>query len=108
MRNGSPYRYLSVSNAMKAALLLLSISSTALADDAALLACRGMADASARLACYDAIVVTTGEDKAPQIETTQREQFGFGRPPGTTAVEAIESHIPGPFRGRGPGTSIRV
>ena len=108
MHNGSPYRYLSVSNAMKAVLLLLSISSTALADDAALLACRGMADASARLACYDALVVTTGEDKARQVETGQREQFGLGRPPGTAALEAIESHIPGHFEGWGPGTSIRL
>ncbi len=35
-------------------------------------------------------------------------QFGLGRPPGTTAVEAIESHIPGHFEGWGPGTSIRL
>jgi hypothetical protein len=93
---------------MKAMLLLLSISSTAWADDAALLACRGIADASARLACYDALVVTTGEEKARQSEASQREQFGLGKQPGTTPLEAIESHIPGHFEGWGPGTSIQL
>jgi hypothetical protein len=93
---------------MKAMLLLLSISSTALADDAALLACRGIADASSRLACYDALVVPTGEEKTRQSETSQREQFGLGKQSGATDLGAIESHIPGHFEGWGPGASIRL
>jgi hypothetical protein len=93
---------------MKAMLLLLSISSAALADDAALLRCREIVDASARLACYDALVVPTSEEKVRQSETSQREQFGLGKQPGTKDVEAIESYIPGHFEGWGPGTSIRL
>ena len=94
---------------MKALLLLLSISGVALADDAALLRCRGIADASARLACYDALVVPTPEEKARQSETTRRERFGLGRPSDkATEPEAIESTIPGHFEGWFPGASIRL
>ncbi len=92
---------------MKAILLLLSISGTALADDAALLRCRGIADASARLGCYDALVVPTSEEKARQSEATQREQFGLGRQSEKTDLEAIESYIPGHFEGWQPGANIR-
>jgi hypothetical protein len=94
---------------MKAMLLLLSISGVALADDAALLRCRGIADTSARLACYDALVVPTPEEKARQTETSQRERFGLGRPVDkATEPEAIESTIPGHFEGWFPGASIRL
>jgi len=94
---------------MKAMLLLLSISGVALADDAALLRCRGIAETSARLACYDALVVPTPEEKARQIETTQRERFGLGRQSDkATEPEAIESTITGHFEGWFPGASIRL
>jgi hypothetical protein len=93
---------------MKALLLLLSISSAAWADDAALLHCRGIADASARLACYDGLVVLTSEEKARQSETSQREQFGLGRQSDKTEPEAIESNIPGHFEGWLPGASFRL
>lgn len=93
---------------MKALLVLLSISSTALADDAALLRCRGIADASARLACYDALVVLTSEEKARQTEASQRERFGLGAQSDKTAPEAIETTIPGHFEGWFPGASIRL
>jgi len=42
-----------------ALILLLAISGSALADDAAILRCRGIGEATARLACYDALVVPT-------------------------------------------------
>jgi hypothetical protein len=42
---------------MRVFVLLLLISASALADDAALLRCRGIADPAARLACYDALPV---------------------------------------------------
>ena len=94
---------------MKAMLLLLSISGVALADDAALLRCRGITDTSARLACYDALVVQTPEEKARQTETTLRERFGLGRlSDKATEPEAIESTIPGHFEGWFPGASIRL
>ena len=95
---------------------LLLLSSAALADDAALLHCRGMVDAAARLACYDALPLTGSEPKAPQSEVSQRnapptpEQFGledklFAPPRG---LDTIESQIPGRFEGWQPGTSIRL
>jgi hypothetical protein len=96
---------------MKAMLLLLSISSVALADDAALLRCRGITDASARLACYDALVVQTPEEKTRQAEASQRERFGLGKlldKDKATEPEAIESTIPGHFEGWFPGASIRL
>jgi len=93
---------------MKRMLLLsLLMSSAALADDAALLRCRGIADASARLACYDALVVLTSEEKVRQTETSQREKFGLDKPD-KSAPEAIESFIPGHFEGWQPGSSIRL
>ena len=95
---------------------LLLLSSAALADDAALLRCRGMVDAAARLACYDALPLTGSEAKAPQSEVSQRnappmpEQFGledklFAPPRG---LDTIESQIPGRFEGWQPNTSIRL
>jgi len=42
---------------MKSCLILLLVSGAALADDAALLHCRTVADGPARLACYNAIPV---------------------------------------------------
>lgn len=94
---------------------LLLLSSAALADDAALLRCRGIVDAAARLACYDALPLTGSEAKAGQAEASARnvpptpEQFGMeaksAPPPG---LPAIESQIPGRFEGWQPNTSIRL
>lgn len=104
-----------VSEVITTLVALLLLSSAALADDAALLRCRGIAEAAARLACYDALPLTASEGKATQSEATQRnvqptpEQFGleqkFVPPPG---LDAIESQIPGRFEGWQPNTSIRL
>jgi hypothetical protein len=92
-----------------AVLLLLAMSGAAAADDAAMLRCRGMGDASARLACYDAIPVQTPEEKVRQVETTQREQFGLGKPLSAAPdLDAIETSIAGHFDGWGPGTSFQL
>lgn len=111
-RNGPFVRNHSASNAMKAILMLsllslLSLSSLAWADDDALLRCRDVTEASARLACYDALVVPTREEKARQVVATQREQFGLVKAD-KTAPEAIESTIPGHFSGWEPGASIKL
>jgi hypothetical protein len=92
---------------MRLSLVLLLISGTALADDAAMLRCRGITEASARLACYDAIVVQTSEEKARQTEAVLRERFGL-EAQDKTAPEAIESTIPGHFEGWPPGASITL
>ena len=94
-------------------LPLLLLSSAALADDAGLLRCRGIADTSARLACYDALPLTGGEGKAG--EASQRNvpatpaQFGLEeRAIMAGALEAIESNIPGRFSGWTPNERIRL
>lgn len=94
--------------ALPATILLLWASTAIAADDADLLRCRGIPDGPARLACYDALVVVTSEEKARQTEVSQREKFGLDRQPDKTAPEAIESYIPGHFEGWRPGESIKL
>lgn len=108
---------------MKNFLLLLFVSGTVLADDAALLRCRTIADATARLGCYDALPVTTASGGAvglpanagsvpaqitarvqpPSAQPTPppaQEQFGLeDRAANKNALDVIESIIPGDFEG---------
>jgi hypothetical protein len=93
---------------------LLLFSTAAPADDAGLLRCRGINDAIARLACYDALPVAGAEAKAPGQpgKTDQRplqELFGLEEsiapPPG---LGAIETSITGHFDGWGPSTRFRL
>ena len=84
---------------MKALILLLSISSSALADDAGILRCRGITGASARLACYDALVVPAAEAKAAASVQQETEQFGLENRASPGTADAIESYIPGRFEG---------
>ncbi len=109
---------------------LLLISTAALADDAGLLRCRGIADPTARLACYDALPVTAPEAAKPALpQPTPTEQFGlpaakaapapvvqapaeqFGLPPPKTPeteLDSIESTIPGHFDGWYPNLRIHL
>jgi hypothetical protein len=95
-------------------LPLLLLSSTAAADDAALLHCRTITDALARLACYDALPVAGAEAKAaPEQAATARksaqELFGMEAaiaPP--AGLPAIETSIPGHFEGWGPDSRFRL
>jgi hypothetical protein len=103
---------------MRAIALLLLAAAPALADDAGLLKCRTIKDASARLACYDALQVPAAPPKsaaapsaAPQAQpapSTTPEQFGLERKLAFTQLEAIESTIPGRFEGWGPNENIRL
>ena len=105
----------SVGKACKKLFPLLLLSSAALADDAALLRCRGIAEASARLACYDALPLTATEGKAgqaaakPANQPLTAEQFGLEEQLAPKSpVDAIESQIPGRFEGWQPNSSIRL
>jgi hypothetical protein len=92
---------------MRTLVSLLLISTSALADDAGLLKCRGISDVSARLACYDALPVA--QAKAVQAAPLQTpEQFGMEQRVSAPELESIESHIPGNFEGWGPRTRIRL
>jgi len=101
------------------ALLLLLISGAALADDTALLRCRGIPDVAKRLACYDALVVPSPDAKsaqsqpqqtgaAPAVSQQTPEQFGIERRPSKTELEAIESRIPGHFEGWDAKSRIKL
>jgi hypothetical protein len=96
---------------MRASLLLLLIPGAALADDAALLRCRGIADPSARLACYDALPLPAAPARAAPVEAGGADQFGreaLARPAPAPEADAIESRIEGHFEGWGPNALIRL
>src|SRR5271157_5383327 len=98
---------------MRPLFLLLLVSSVALADDAAMLRCRGIADPTARLACYDALPVPSTGDRAeaaPPGALPQQppEQFGLPRKATQVELDTIESVIPGHFEGWRPNTRIRL
>ncbi|KAB8037370.1 hypothetical protein [Janthinobacterium aquaticum] len=94
---------------MKALFVLLFVSGAALADDAAMLQCRGIADVPARVKCYDAIPLGASAAVAPVAAAAptpqQREQaFGMATIAAPKAVEAeksnsISSTIVGKFDG---------
>lgn len=100
---------------MKALFVLLFVSGAALADDAAMLQCRGIADVPARVKCYDAIPLGASAAAAVPVAAVaavaavptaqQREQaFGMATIAAPKAVEAeksnsISSTIAGKFDG---------
>ena len=122
-----------MNNTMKALILLLSISGSALANDAGILRCRGITEASVRLACYDALVVPAGDAKAatskPAVQPESRpspaassasstapvasvqqktDQFGLENRASPGTVDAVESYIPGRFEGWEAKSSIKL
>jgi hypothetical protein len=85
------------------------------ADDAALQRCRDLRDAATRLACYDAIPLTSGPtpSTAPGAAPAAAPAavFGFEARPAPTApppIEAIESAIDGPFDGWLPRGQLKL
>src|SRR6266568_4182201 len=111
MPHGSLSIKLPLNRIIKALFASLLVSSTALAaDDAGLLRCRAIADASARLACYDALPLAgsqaKGEAKSGQGGAAQRdaapspEMFGLEEQIAPSLkIETIETSIPGHFEG---------
>lgn len=98
---------------MRPLFLLLLMSGAALADDAAFLRCRGIADPAARLACYDALPVPVTETRAEPAKPAAlplepTAQFGLPPPPTVAERDTVESSIPGHFDGWQPNTRIRL
>ncbi|MEO8104196.1 MAG: hypothetical protein ABI790_16905 [Betaproteobacteria bacterium] len=115
-----------------AVLLLLCVSGNARADDAGIRRCRGIADATTRLACYDALVVPAADAKVPasrlptQAESrnapviaatppvpvnmpqSKIEQFGLENRTSPAVADAIDSYIPGRFEGWEAKSSIKL
>ncbi|MFC4932777.1 hypothetical protein [Massilia sp. GCM10023247] len=102
----------------KALSLLLLVSGPALADDAAVLACRALPDAASRLACYDAMPVGAAP-AAPAAAPAAAPRAaaagaitGFGSETVKKKVDelpkSMESTIVGEFDGWGPNTRIKL
>ena len=96
-------------------LALLTASSTALADDAALLKCRTLSDTATRVACYDAIPVGAAAPAAAAAAAataparTPEQNFGLEAVKQREAQPAsIRSTVVGDFDGWGPGSQIRL
>ena len=93
---------------------LLTASSTALADDAALLKCRTLSDTATRVACYDAIPVGAAGPAAAAAAAaaparTPEQNFGLETVKQREAQPAsIRSTVVGDFDGWGPGSQIRL
>lgn len=101
------------SNGKTTLFLLLLSAGTALADDAGLLRCRAITDAAARLACYDALPMSSTEGKAGQAKAIQTpEQFGLEQQTAAAQapkeLDAIDSRISGRFEGWYPNAIIRL
>lgn len=89
-------------------LSLLLLSGAALADDAAILKCRSLADTGARLSCYDAIQVGT-KPAVAAAPVRKEENFGIEvKKQREAEPQSITSTIPGEFQGWGPGSQIRL
>lgn len=94
-------------------LSLLFAAGAVLADDAAILKCRGLPDGTARLACYDAIPTGASPAAAPvparAPAAAPEQRFGMEQTrPTETAPKSIESTIDGPFSGWGPNTRFKL
>lgn len=95
----------------KSLILLMCVSGAALADDAAVLACRALPDAASRLACYDAMPAGQARPAAVSAPASALvSEFGretIKKKPDALPA-AIDSTIPGDFDGWGPNTRIRL
>jgi hypothetical protein len=91
-------------------LLCLLIAGPALADDAAVIHCRQIADSGARLSCYDAIVAAPATSRAPAASVPADktpEAFGLAKPT-DNGVESVESSIEGDLNGWNKNDRIRL
>ncbi len=76
--------------------------------DQAILSCRTLADAGARLACYDAIEVKAAPAAAPGAKDAQFGLRPAPRPKADEAPRSVSSTIAGSFDGWRPGSRITL
>ena len=84
----------------KSLILLLFVSSAALADDGAVLKCRALPEAASRLACYDAMPLGAAPGAGFGSETIKKKPDEL--------PAAMESTVAGEFDGWGPNSRIRL
>jgi hypothetical protein len=82
------------------------------ADDSAILHCRSLSEAGARLACYDAIPVARAGAPTPASAPAPTPEQSFGvetvKKAESETPKFIESTIPGKFEGWGPNTQFKL
>ncbi|MQA23768.1 hypothetical protein GEV01_30050 [Rugamonas sp. FT103W] len=105
---------------MKSLLALMLVSTAAMADDGAMLRCRQLTDAPARLACYDAIqlgapvaaaAAAVGAAPAVAAAPTRADlerSFGKEQLAAPVKIDSIETSINGEFDGWVPNQRIRL
>lgn len=106
---------------MKALFLLVFVSGAALADDAAMLQCRSLADVPSRVKCYDAIPLGAAAPAMPAavaaaaVPTAQQREQSFGmetiKAPKAAVPEestSISSTIAGKFDGWSGNEMIKL
>lgn len=92
-------------------MTLMLPSGAALADDAAILACRALAETGARLACYDAIELNAKPAAPVLAATAPKREASFGLDAVKTREAepaSVTSTVVGDFEGWGPGSQIRL
>ena len=93
-------------------LFMICFSAAAWADDGGILRCRGLTDAMARLACYDALPLPSVAAKsAPAVVTIAPQttaQFGLESKTYKSELDLIESRIVGRFEGWSAGSRIKL
>jgi len=89
---------------------ICSLAGVAMADDQALTRCRASTDPAARLACYDAIPLSTNRTPvAPAAAAPSSPPFGFEeRRTDLAGPLSIESSIAGRFDGWQPRTQLKL
>lgn len=92
---------------MKSLLVLMLVSSAALADDGGMLRCRQLTDAPARLSCYDAIPLGATVPVAP-TKADREQRFGKEQQAEPGRLDIIESTVAGQFDGWVPKQRIRL
>ena len=84
----------------KSLILLLFVSSAALADDSAVLKCRALPEAAGRLACYDAMPLGAAPGANFGSETIKKKPDEL--------PAAMDSTVAGEFDGWGPNSRIKL
>jgi len=90
------------------ALLAVSVSTSVMAADADLLRCRALADAPAKLACYDAIPVGVAAPAAPASAATGTFGLTAGKTRKADQPDSVQSTLVGNFGGWRPGTTFNL
>jgi hypothetical protein len=86
-------------------LIAAGLASPTLAQPDPLQRCRALADATARLACYDAIPAAPAAQAAAADKV---KSFGLPQPASGSEPETVQSRVAADFDGWGPNQRIRL